>query len=462
MFYDCDHLATLLCGTWLQRPSQSSQTPVGITIDSREDVSGKMFVALRGARFDGHNFIDDAVSRGAVLVLVDRDIRPSECGVPVLRTEDTRRALSRLASAYRKQQLDQTCVIAITGSCGKTTTKSLAHAALRTTLRGYAAPKSFNNDIGVPLTLLAAQSTDDYVIVEIGTSAPGEIAALGAVASPDISVVTMVGSAHLEAFGSVEAIRREKLSLLSETRSDGQTFVNEAVFVDDVSLHPPITFFGTSLAADISCASSNWDGRCTILHLRDGSTFKIPLPGVHNTANALPAIGIARRLGCDDDAIRAGLLTVDVPEMRFDLHTINDITFVNDAYNANPESMRASISTFMAITNEAEHRWLVLGDMLELGRSALDEHRAVLQWLIGECGDAVDGIMLIGPSMEQAASELDSDLFFIASDIGDEISILDFLRRVMPGDAMLLKGSRSMHLERVADVIARPTSAGAT
>ncbi len=225
-FFYAKNLRRTSKGRWVRPPTAPLDVD-GVGIDSRVNLTGKAFVAIHGENHDGHGFLHEATSAGARLLIVDR--QPSQdtlsSGSAVLLVDDTRTALARLASAYRRTLIDTT-VIAITGSAGKTTTKHLVDAVLSTTLRGTAAPKSFNNDVGLPLTILNAQFDDAYLIVEIGANRLGEVDALAAIARPDIAVITSIGRAHLAGFETVENVVREKAMILDQLQSDGLGIIN--------------------------------------------------------------------------------------------------------------------------------------------------------------------------------------------------------------------------------------------
>ncbi|NBC95085.1 MAG: UDP-N-acetylmuramoyl-tripeptide--D-alanyl-D-alanine ligase, partial [Deinococcus-Thermus bacterium] len=223
-FWEADNLRETAGGRWLSRPGPSASMEIrGVSTDTRTLRRGEVFVALRGDRFDGHDHLADATRRGAAIAVVDRDVAaPAGCGV--IRVEDTYTALGRLAASYRRTLAAE--VIAITGSVGKTTTKHMLHTVLASALRGSASPRSYNNRVGVPLSMLAADPGDRYLIVEVGSNAPGEVGALGRLVEPDVAVITHIAQAHLEGLGTLEGIAREKAGLLRHLKDDGLAIVN--------------------------------------------------------------------------------------------------------------------------------------------------------------------------------------------------------------------------------------------
>jgi UDP-N-acetylmuramoyl-tripeptide--D-alanyl-D-alanine ligase len=208
--FEVEQIRSACSAKWLQKPDKLPHVKA-VGIDSREDLTHKAFIAIKGDTHDGHDHVAQAIERGAQLLIIEsaraKSLRVPP-GIAMMHVASTRAALGRIAHAYR-QSLRGTKVIAVTGSSGKTTTKRLIHGVLATTHSGVSSPKSFNNDIGVPLTLLSAKSSDRFAVVEIGTNAPGEIADLARIAAPDIAVITMIGRSHLEGLGSIEGVARE-------------------------------------------------------------------------------------------------------------------------------------------------------------------------------------------------------------------------------------------------------------
>ncbi len=229
-FWNPSTLAQAAGGRWLRPPSWDEPTTrLRVNTDSRQVQVGEIFLAIAGEQFDGHRFVEQAAARGAKAVVVHDESAAlalaQDCAVGILLVPETLRALTGLARAHRKT-LDGVKIVGITGSNGKTTTKRLLHAALATKLTGTASPKSFNNHLGVPLTILGAEPTDDYLVAEIGSNAPGEIATLSELVRPDVGVITGIGLSHLQGLGTLEGVLAEKLALLRELPKDGLAIVN--------------------------------------------------------------------------------------------------------------------------------------------------------------------------------------------------------------------------------------------
>lgn len=460
-FWTVDNLRSTLGGTWLSRCP--AEAVIGLSTDTRTLKSGQAFLALKGDSFDGHTMLAKAAAAGAPLAIVDSAEKagPLPDGIGVLKVQDTRRALLRLAGAYRKT-LERTRVIAVCGSNGKTTTVRLLSAVLSRTMRGTASQKSFNNDIGVPLTILAAMPSDQYLICEIGTNAPGEISTLAEVVQPDLAVITSIGREHLERLGSLRGVAREEATVLEFAKPAGAGFVSadspELKEVISLLARRPqaLLSFGFADHADVRVASVKQSLSGVRFTLNDKAEFSLPILGRHNAANAAAAIAVARRLGLADADIAAGLAGVKGESMRLEVSKVGGVCIINDAYNANPDSMQASLETFFEVGAEAKRRFVVLGDMLEMGEHSGPAHAE----LVGSLRDRnVHGAILVGRAMREAASSLKATAI--------KVTLLDDLNErhagevasmLKPGDAVLLKGSRRMRLERLLPAMNVPVA----
>jgi UDP-N-acetylmuramoyl-tripeptide--D-alanyl-D-alanine ligase len=459
-FWDYDNIRTVVGGTWLARPEPGSAAD-GVSIDTRTTKRGHVFVALPGERTDGHRFLGDAADAGAAMALVqDPATVQAAGGIPkglgVLHVPDTRKSLGRLAAAYRKT-LENTRVIAVTGSNGKTTTVRLIEAVLSSKLRGSASIKSFNNDIGVPLTILGAKRGDQYLICEVGTNAPGEIAQLSSIVSPDIAVITSIGREHLEFLGSIRGVCQEESSVLGALRPGGLAVVTaDCPELDDFLKGPAnLVRFGFSERAElrITAAEPTLDGVAFTLNAR--TPFHIPLLGRHNASNAAAAVAVGRRLRLDDETIREALAATKAPEMRLQRQSIAGIDLLNDAYNANPDSMLAGLQALLDLGGDAKRRVVVFGDMLELGPAAAPGHLEVANALAAS--GTIDLAVLVGPTWATVAGVVreafPKDRVLSLNDVdADRAATVAAMLR--PGDLVLLKGSRRMGLERVATALA--------
>jgi UDP-N-acetylmuramoyl-tripeptide--D-alanyl-D-alanine ligase len=457
-------------GAWARRPQVGeSVTLAGLAIDSRTVRPGQVFLALRGERFDGADFIGEALDARAAMVVTERPERvPVDRPVPggVVRVPDAGKALLRLAGAYRRT-LEATKVVGITGSNGKTTTTRLVHSVLSARLRGSASQKSFNNAVGVPLTVLAVRSGDQFLAAEAGINAPGEMAELAEVLRPDIGVIVSIGRAHIEALGSVEGISREKSILLRAVPSGGCCIApaDAPELADFLKGLPGLVTFGRAQHADLRLtdvrhAPVSGGGPGIRFTVNDRHSYELPMVGEHNALNALAAIAVGRRMGLDHDTIGEGLRRASAPEMRLSLGQRGDVQVLNDAYNANPDSAVAAVRALVEVCRGARRRVVVLGDMLELGGLAEEAHREVAE-VAGTLGiELFVGVgSFAGPAAARAGELLGRDRALSLPDLSEQ-SLARLIAMLQPGDAVLLKGSRRSGLERVDEALARRSAPG--
>lgn len=421
---------------------------LGVSTDTRSLRPGDAFFALRGPNFDGHAFVHEAESRGAAAIIVsDRLIAERSKGKPVLLVDDTLAALGRLAASQRKRLRCQ--VIGVVGSNGKTTTKALIDHLLGARLVGRSSPRSFNNAVGVPLTLLAAESRDQYLVVEIGTNAPGEVAQLAAMAQPDVIVVTSIGEEHLEGLGDLRGVLAEELSALESLRSGGFAAVNSDLELTRQWLAQSrgrALTFGRDAGADVRITALDVRPPELTFELNGRFTYRMRVLGAHNAVNASGAIAVARRFGLEHEEIAVRLESFVAPAQRMEVLEIGGVTLINDAYNANPASMRAAIDTLESMRSAAR-RVLVVGEMRELGEKSTEMHEAVARRL---CDSDIEEVVLVGAAADMMLGALRSGArpsVACAPDVpglGERLGLL-----LRPGDVVLLKASRAVGLERV-------------
>lgn len=426
----------------------------GVSTDSRTLRAGDVFFALKGPTFDGRDFVRGALERGAVAAVVafgaERSSGLSSDTPGLIWVRDTMAALARLAAYYRKQ-LSAT-VIAVTGSNGKTTVKLMVDHVLSGSYSGRAAPKSFNNQVGVPLTLLSAEAGDRYLVVEIGTNAPGEVAALGRLVEPNIAVVTNASEAHLEGLASVEGVAEEKLSLLNWLRPGGCAAVNIDCGVLRSFLpgggRMTLTKFGSSPEADLRVTDVSPRDGAMVFEVNGRFAYRLAVPGRHNVSNALAAIAVARRMGLEHDQIASRLATFALPPMRLETHRLGRVEVVFDGYNANPASMSAALEVL------AERDWdgrkvLVLGDMNELGAAAERLHRDLGRRLSRSGASVLVAVGQWAETLVRAVPKsLERYTFATTEAAADRLA-----RLLAPGDLVLIKGSRALRLERLVDAV---------
>jgi UDP-N-acetylmuramoyl-tripeptide--D-alanyl-D-alanine ligase len=422
--------------------------------DSRGDCSGQLFVALRGERFDAHGFVAEARRNGAVAALVDHRLAVD---IPQWIVDDTRLALGRLAGAWRDRFAGK--VIAVTGSNGKTTCKEMIAAVLSRAGSVRATRGNLNNDIGMPLTLLAARG-EDYLVLEMGANHQGEIAYLTKIGRPHLAVITNAGRAHLEGFGSIEGVALAKGEIATGLPSEGTFIVpSDSPFTDlwrELAAERPMLTCGPNSDADVrtteSAVTSIWDqdGFRTRFTVRiDGEDLdldlELALAGMHNVRNALVAVAAARVLGISAEAVREGLAGLRPVAGRLNPRTGRDgLRLIDDSYNANPDSVRAAIDVLVGLPGR---HWLVLGDLGELGSEAEDLHRG-----LGETARAagVDVLFTVG-KLSALAAEAFGDGGRHYSD--QALLIADLDASLGPGDLVLVKGSRLSAMDKVADAL---------
>jgi UDP-N-acetylmuramoyl-tripeptide--D-alanyl-D-alanine ligase len=437
----------------------------GVSTDSRTVQADELFFAIPGPRFDGHDFVVQALERGAIGAVVEAGhadkvkaaLQAADdnvtAGAAIIEVDAVVGALGRLAAYHREQFSGE--VIAVVGSNGKTTTKAMIHHILSGRLRGHCSPKSFNNEIGVPLTLLSAELKDDYLVVEIGTNAPGEVAALGQIVRPDLVVLTCIGEEHLEKLGSIAGVVAEETAIFDAVPDKGFVAVN----IDHPAIQPHlpesggrlhVAAFGRSADADVRLSEPRYEAPWLHFRLNERFDFKLRLPGVHNATNAAGAVTVVRRLGLDFGEAAQRLESFVAPPMRNEVLDVGGVTIVNDAYNANPASAAAAIDVLEQLPCRGA-RIVVFGEMKELGDHSDALHRQVAERLraanvqrvllvgdgTGPMYDALGGDALFGPTVERCA-----DVAAAQQRLCDT---------VQAGDVILLKASRAVALERLVD-----------
>ena len=396
----------------------------GATFDSRQVKPGMLYVALKGERTDGHAFVEQALAAGAAGALVRADW-PCPAGVDesrLMRVADTRLGFGDLARTYR--QTLKAKVVGITGSAGKTTVKELTAAFLRAGgFKVHATAGNFNNDLGLPLTVLNCPTDADFLVVEMGTNHPGEIAYLADIAAPDIGLISSIGTAHIEFFHTQDGIADEKGTLLARLPPDGF-----AVLARENDRYDRLRRMSAAPVETVSLA----DAEAAAL----GEALKVRLPGRHNVLNALIAYGCARRLGVALDACLKALDNFSLPGGRWRVVERDGITFIDDTYNANPTSMIAALETFAAVPCDGR-RIAVLGDMFELGDRAAEFHAEV-----GRKAHALalDQLVTVGAL---ANANIGGDVQCASAEEA-KTALATLLKT---GDLVLLKASHGMHLE---------------
>ena len=418
----------------------------GVSTDTRKLEAGTLFFALQGPNFDGHEYLETARELGAAAAAVS--YRGASL-LPQLEVNDTRLALGQLAMHWRSRF--SMPVVAITGSNGKTTVRAMTEAILSRCGRTLSTRGNLNNDIGLPLTLARMQADDQYAVLEMGANHPGEIDYLAGLAQPTIAIVTNAGPAHLEGFGGLDGVARSKGELFARLGSDGIAVINAddvyAPLWRELAGHCQRVEFGLECDADVR---AEWVGDPTGSDIKlatpQGKTqFHLSLPGRHNVMNALAACAAALAAGAALHDVKAGLESLTPVAGRFNIRQLpGDVTLIDDTYNANPESLQVALDVLAMADGET---WLVLGDMGELGETAVELHRVA-----GERARTagITRLYSLGELAREAA------IGFGGKDnaFDDLEDLLAALHGKLSGPLhILVKGSRRMRMERVVDAL---------
>jgi len=421
--------------------------PRHIVHDSRRTDRGDLFVALRGARANGHAFLAEAFERGACAALVSEHASDTPTALPLIVVPDTPVALQRLAGAWR-DRLDGKTIVAITGSNGKTTTRSLLAHILRGRFDVHEAPENYNTEIGLPLALLGMAESSEIGVFELGTEKPGEIAALTSILRPTIGILTGVGPSHLGGFGSIDAIAREKWDLARGLPLESLLLVN-----GDAGPFRPFVANEKLDAVTVGLAAGQVRGRVVeaipmLLVEVDDPPLRLEtqLVGEHNATNVLLAALCAHRLGLASSAIEARMRTFEAFPHRLKPLPAPFGVILDDVYNANPASMKAALHVLTGYGGPSSRRVFVFGDMLDLGETSDRHHREILKLAL-ELG--IDSVLPAGPRAADACLGIKSARIALAEPEG----CLAQLRTLLtgPSDVVLIKGSRALRLEELVD-----------
>lgn len=417
----------------------------GIATDTRSIPAGSLFVALKGENFDAHDFLADAVARGAAGLVVSRADAASGLGLPVYVVDDTLAALGDLAR-HRRRAWGKP-VVGVLGTNGKTSTKELLRAAIGATKRVHATEGNFNNLVGVPLTLFALPDDAEIAVIEMGTNTPGEIARLRAIVEPDFTVVTSIAEEHLEGLGDLEGVLQEELAGV----------VGSRVLVAPAA-QPEIAAGARGKAQRVVTAgleegdvrASRWGVDPDGLGWMEveGVTVRPPARGVHNLRNAMLAVALAKELGIAVADAARGIAGMRVPPMRVNWEQLGAVTLINDAYNANPGSARAALE-LLAHAGKGRQRVAVLGSMLELGTHAARLHREVAESALEQGIEIVAGV----GDMATAIDSLEGQAARTVTGPDPDAVWAALAPRLEKDAVILLKGSRGARLERLVPAI---------
>ena len=441
-----------------QRRGGNAKTLVSrVCTDSRQVQAGDLFFALAGGRFDGHDYLAEVARKGAAAVVVNRDKAPAKLPrCAVIAVDDPRQALGWLAARYR-DDFDLP-VIAVGGSNGKTTVKELIAAVLRQKLVTLWSEASFNNDIGVPLTLLRSEKAHQAGVLEVGTNHPGELAPLVQMVRPKFGVITNIGREHLEFFGDVAGVAQEEGWLAERLPADGKLFINgDSEWAEHIARRTRARVVRVGLLQ-----TNDWRARDVCVTQRGvafnvdaptaelGGGYRVNLLGRHQASNALFAVAIGNELGLGRAEIQSGLAECQSPKMRLQLWEANGVWVLDDAYNANADSMDAALQTLRELPCTGR-RVAVLGDMAELGAQSAAAHEEV-----GRHAAELDveQLFVVGKMAGALASAARAAGLVRIFEFGDVETAASAVKHfVKPGDLVLLKASRVVGLERLAEVL---------
>lgn len=420
----------------------------GVSIDSRTTKPGDCFFAISGENFDGNDYAAQALDKGAVCAVISKNI----AGNNLLKVGDCVLALGSLAAEYRSQAKFK--VVAITGSVGKTTTRQIVSHVLGQSRRVFQSPKNFNNSIGLPLTLLAAEPEDEIIIAELGSSYPGEIGQLTRIALPNIAVVTNVSQAHLAGFGDLQKIINEKLSIREGLAQGGRLIINgdsDRLLADCQRMGVEFTTFGTSERVDIRAQDVTHNGWSSSFVI-DGVEVCLPLAGPGNVENAVAAWAVCKELGIGIDDFARSVRTVPAVSMRAEQLQIGSVTILNDCYNANPASMKNALEILAHLQREKKGRAVfICGDMAELGSQSEKLHTE-LGVSVAKAG--VKLLLAVGKfaKVVAAAAKNGAEGRIQTKCFEDTRLLCDYLSQfAKDSDIILIKGSRSNELEMVVE-----------
>ena len=428
----------------------------GVSTDTRTISEGSVFFALSGIRFDGHKFIEDAVSAGAVCCVVNKN-EEGYGNLPVIMVEDTHKALRDFAAYYRRKF--QIPVVGITGSVGKTSTKEMIASVLKQNFQTHMTQGNFNNEIGLPLTVFNLRDEDEIMVLEMGMSNFGEISRLTHIAKPDTAVITNIGISHIEHLGSREGIKQAKFEIMEGLQMDGTVILNgddDMLWSARGEIDFETLYFGVHnkncdlTACELRTYSDGSEFTCKI----DGELhkFSVSVPGEHHVSNALAAILVGLKYNVDMNDIKKGIRSFVPSGLRQTLIELSDYKIIRDCYNASPASMKSGLEV-LSLTQTEGRRVACLADMLELGEISASAHKAVGKLTVDY---GVDCLIVVGKesrwiaagAIEAGMNPADVHEFETNDALKERLATL-----LKKQDLILVKGSRGMHLEEIADAI---------
>jgi UDP-N-acetylmuramoyl-tripeptide--D-alanyl-D-alanine ligase len=440
-FWTLDTIAAALAGEAVGKLPRGSTELTGITTDTRKIGKGNAFLALKGERFDGHDYLHDAVRDGATALIVSRAPKVDTLGVPIFEVRDTLVALGALGHYWRRAW--GKTVIGVAGSNGKTSTKDLLRAAFSRAYTIYATTGNLNNRVGVPLTLLALPPEADVAVIELGTSLPGEVAILRDIAEPDIALVTSIAEEHLEGLGDLAGVLREEAAAYEGVAVGIAPSAQPEIAEVARGKAKRVIVAGLDASADLK--PDRWEIGPDGLGVIEiaGVTVKPPVRGLHNLRNSMLALAVAHECGVSYEDAAEGIAGMPQPKMRSAWEQVGNVTLINDAYNANPGSTRAAIELLNG-TGSGRQRVIVLGTMRELGAASEQCHADIAGLALASGADIVAGIGEFAPALEK---QNERERVITAPDVEDLWPRLE--ARLQRNAIILLKASRGVQLERL-------------
>ncbi|WP_226037934.1 UDP-N-acetylmuramoyl-tripeptide--D-alanyl-D-alanine ligase [Aquibacillus saliphilus] len=422
-----------------------------VTTDSRKKSKKSLFIPLKGESFDGHDFIKDAFNNGAVATIWEKNrelpaFLPTD--FPVFFVEDTLVTLQRLASVYRQDV--NPIVVGVTGSNGKTTTKDLIGTILQSHYKTHRTKGNFNNQIGLPLTILSMNRETEMLVLEMGMDHFGEIELLSKIAKPDYAVITNIGESHIEYLGSREGIAQAKLEILSGMKENGLLIIDgDEPLLTSLKTRDNVLSIGFDKDNDVIVENYSMTTKHTLFTLNNQIQYQLNLLGKHNVKNAIFAIKIAEKLNVPMEKIHDSLLNIELTGMRFEIISgKNNVTIINDAYNASPTSMKASIEVLKQMESYPK-KMLILGDIFELGEHSKRLHRTVAEVITEE----IDVVFTVGSDAREISKQLvENKLTIETKHFNDKDQLLNSIDGYLNDQTIiLLKASRGMKFETILE-----------
>jgi UDP-N-acetylmuramoyl-tripeptide--D-alanyl-D-alanine ligase len=429
----------------------------GVSTDSRENLRGKLFIPIKGEKYDAHQFLPQAIANGAAAILCSKSYEDVPTNVPVVLVEDTLEGLQQLAKSYLKEWNGK--VVGITGSNGKTSTKDILTSILSAKYKVHKTQGNFNNHIGLPLTVLSMDEDTEVAVLEMGMSNFGEIELLTKIANPDAAIITNIGESHMMELGSRAGIAKAKLEIAEGLKENGTLLINgdEPLLIEGVkgiSFKGNIETFGFNHSNNLypTTFELTENGSSFEVNKIENKAFTLSVLGKHNISNTLAAIGVAMKFGLTSAEIEKGLGNLQLTKMRMELlKASNGVTVINDAYNASPTSMKAAID-LVSDLNGFARKFVVFGDMLELGDQEVAFHEEIGSEVASK---GIDYLYTFGELASNGAVVAKKVMgeSRVKSYQDKEKLIQDLLQTAKENDLIVVKASRGMKLEEVVNAI---------